>query len=78
MNGHGNETSLEDIRWGCVFGARKCDTYKMNPKSYVLAHKATETGSILGSLGRGGGGGGVGGKGQVSGPPVKSDRYTVP
>ena len=52
----------------------------MNPKSYVLAHKATETGSILGSLGRGGGGGGggVGGKGQVSGPPVKSDRYTVP
>ena len=24
------------------------------------------------------GGGGVGGKGQLSGPPVKSDSYTVP
>ena len=46
----------------------------MNPKSYVLAHKAPETGSILGSLR----GGGVGGKGQLSGPPVKSDSYTVP
>ena len=41
----------------------------------MLAHLAPETGSILGSLR---GGGGVEGKGQVSGPPVKSDSYTVP
>ena len=38
MNRRGNENSLKGIRRGCVFGACKCNTYKKNPKAYVLAH----------------------------------------
>ena len=55
MNGHGNENSIKDISWVCVFCARKCDTYKMNPKSYVLAYMAPETGQFLVVLGGVGG-----------------------